>query len=403
MRDFSREAALGILRASVSHSFHSSPPTLASLALLLLGLLWPGSTIAQPPTPWAPTPGWRVAAAAPLAWTEIRSETFLSHPPRLWIVALEETSPGYAESATDDAGPDSARAVVRRPLRQTRLRFTLRDGVERRDLAFLQHIDNRKLEWLAPGDPRLSAAPTVRNDPDDPWPNDCGVDFLETATPLDLDDDDHNEMLIRFMSTIDDPAVRGLLLVEADSLDQPQTVSLAEITADIRMDEATLTEVVVAEGQDPVLIADWRPLDGCRFLLDLEVPGEPNCDECCAFPVVMVRDKDRLLHPTYDRSRQRGYLDRLKRDLALLSIDFGEEGRDSSSVTPLTSLQEAALGRAVAFFYLTGQGARTRENVAGQLGARAELPRTLFLLDRMESYFLRAPREKTQPGAPGLR
>jgi hypothetical protein len=142
-----------------------------------------------------------------------------------------------------------------------------------------------------------------------------------------------------------------------------------------------LQDLVFVEGSNkPLLQARYRPLEGCRFLAQLEIPGQAECDHCCEMPVFLREIVYGHFLPSYYRPLQQGLLERLRQDLA--TVSEGDPGE------PLLSIEQAALARAASFFYLTGQGLKTREQLETALGSRKDDYRARLLLDRLEKFFL---------------
>lgn len=312
----------------------------------------------------------RIAAPGPLDWEPLEASMFVCYPGRIWAVSVQETTPGTVRTDRGD-----------QPLRETRVRIRLDDGNGGTDLGYVQHLDNRTVALLDPDDPRVEAGATLRRDPDDPWPNTCGVGIRDTGFPVDLDNDGRNELVLRYYATAGGPDAEGLLLVEEGKDGRPRIVPMSDFVGTVRLDDAVLTDIERSRtAHMTTLTADFRPLTGCRFIAQLGIRGEAACKDCCQMPVILHPDEQGIFHPIYDRPLQRPLLDRVRDDLQLVASGGPDE--------PLSSAEQAALARAAAFFYLTGSGRGTREQLMKALGARAERADSQLLLDRIENYFL---------------
>jgi len=312
----------------------------------------------------------RKAAAAPLTWKAIDLRDFYS-PGAEWTVYLESAETGVAVTASRTS-----------PIRQTRLRICLKDEAgNERDIAYVQHRDNLTIDILEPDDPALTAAPVVRNDDADPWPNPCGFNFVETKHTIDIDEDDHLDLAVKFYSTVSDPEARGLLLLDEGPDGFPTRVVLDEVLDVLDPSRIALQDIVYPDDSNkPLLEARYRPLEKCGFLVELDIPGEAECESCCDMRIYLREIVYRQWVPTYYRPLQHGLLDRVRKDVAMVS--------SSDPAGPLLSMEKASLARMASFFYLTGQGERTREQLETALGPRKDDIEAQVLMDKLERYFL---------------
>ena len=348
---------------------------LASTVLLAIGFRT--SALAADPVP--PAPVERVAARGFPEWTVIDQRPFLRNPTVRWNLYLEEWTSGQIVSG--------ARTT---PIRQTRIRIALqrRDEGDEVDVGYVQHLSNVEIAVLEPGDPRLDEPPAVNLDPENPWPNPAGWNFVDLRENVDLDDDDDNDLLLRYYATAADPRAQGIAALSADEFGTPRLMDLSEFVGTVKTEGLHLVDLDWPDPRmmDPILHAIFLPAEGCRFLAQLGIHGETQCDHCCSIQVYLRRavndPEDRLFRPFFDRERQGSeVLDRVRHDIALVST--GEESPE------LTSAEEAALARVASFFYLTGSGIQSRLNLEKALGERANNYKSQLLLDRIENYFLR--------------
>lgn len=347
---------------------------LSSFALGATGIA--GSPESADVAPWVVRPETppvnlgRTAVPAPLHWEPGPTERFVGRPRLIWRVTPETAVTGWAGDSLEP-----------RAIRQTRLRLALeRTDGEPELLGWIQHVANTEVALLAPGDPRAADPGPALADSLYPWPNACVAGVYDLDRSLDLNLNDRMELPIRFFAAVSDPAASGVLLVEPDSVGHPRVVHPSEYIGTIRGDEVILTSIRFTPGKrDPVLEAQWPELEHCRFLTRLGVRGWTDCVACCRVPIHLRRDTQGVFHPGYDRATHHALLDRLKEDLSLLS----SEGDGA-----LTSEEQAALARAAAFFYLTGTGTKTRQEIQKALGARADLAPVRLLLKRLDAYFL---------------
>ncbi|MFN8548829.1 MAG: hypothetical protein U0527_12905 [Candidatus Eisenbacteria bacterium] len=278
-------------------------------------------------------------------------------------------------------------------LRQTRIKITRPEGAgaRGRTLGYVVHSSNTTLTVLPPDDPRVDAAPNLIEDPNQPWPNGCGLDVVTLAHPIDLDRDNRQELVLKRYATIGSRAGRALEIVEPDSTGLPRLVPMSDYVRGLRTEELQLTDVTwLKKDREPTLIAEHRALEECLFLAQIGIRGEKECPDCCQVTLVLQRATDLFFYPNYVRDLQGGQLDRLRSDLKEVSIGQPEQ--------PLNSAQEASLARAAAFFYLTGSGSRSRGQLVEVLGPRATRFRTQLLLDRLERYFTPVDTTKAPQG-----
>ena len=350
---------------------HFPPRRAASYAGAFLASVLVSTASAQTnPDPALTEPVTRKAASTPLSWKPIDLRDFYS-PGAEWTVYLESAETGSAIS-------DSRTS----PIRQTRLRICLKDSEgNERDIAFVQHRGNLTIDILPPGDPALAAAPIVRNEDSDPWPNPCGFNFVETKHTIDIDEDDHLDLAVKFYSTVSDPEARGLLLIDEGPDGFPDRVVLDEVLDVLDPKHIALQDLVFPETSNkPLLAARYRPLADCSFLSELDIPGEAECESCCEMPVYLREITYRHWVPTYYRPQQNGLLDRVRKDVAMVA--------SSDPSAPLLSMEQASLARMASFFYLTGQGERTREQLETALGQRTDDIRAQVLREQLERCFL---------------
>lgn len=345
------------------------------LSVFSLGPTCPAEAV----DPVAPAAVERIASRGFPDWNVIDQRPFVRHPETIWTLYLEERTSGTVLSEGRET-----------PIRQTRVRVALRNGGAdgEVDIGYLQHLSNTVVAALSPGDPRLDEAPTVDPDPNNPWPNPAGLNFVDLQANVDLDDDDENDLVLRYYATIDDPRAQGIVAIAADEFGTPRIMDLSEFIGSVNTEHLHLVDLERPDPRmfDPILEASWLPAKDCRFLAQLGIPGELQCHDCCTFPIYLRRavklPEDRLFHPFFDRQRQGGeLLDRVRTDLAVVSA-----GEDQPE---LTSGEQAALARVASFFYLTGSGIQSRVNLEKALGARVNEYKTQLLLDRIEDYFLR--------------
>jgi hypothetical protein len=335
--------------------------------------------LASPPAERPPTPALataRESVSTRLNWEPGEPRSFLSEPGRVWLVTPETAVTGWAISADR-----------RREIQQTRLRIDERQGDSLRPLAWLQHVGNTEILLLRPGDSRLDFIGTALSDSLRPWPNTCSLSLLEQDRALDLNLNNRMELAVRFFATVSEPA-SGIVLVEPDSAGAPRLVAPEELADRVLLREAVLTAIRwQPPSRDPILELRVAPLYRCRFLSLLGIRGATECETCCEIPVMLVRTKDGAFRAAYDREVHSGLLERLKADLTLV-----QEGRSD----PMSSEERAALARAASFFYLTGHGAATGDELRKALGARATQPAALLLLKKLDEFFLpeSAPRGK---------
>lgn len=312
------------------------------------------------------------AAPAPLHWTAYG-------PPRVVTISPQKRWELIPEECQHGAAIVDGRE---RPLRTTRIRIqdpSRKEGD--RDVAILALLDNHTVALLSPKDPRLTAAVKVRNDLDDPWPSVATLDLLSLSRPIDLNDNDRNEVVLRRSTAAPVEDSESLVFVEPDSLGAPRFVENSEFLSHLVPDEVVITDITTPKGAAHPVLKGWhRGTAGCRFLAQVGVVGQPGCDDCCRLEMVFVRGKGRKWQPSFDRTEQQIALDRLRGDLEDVM-----QGRGSDE---LSSAQEAALGRAAMFFYLTGAAENTRPQLERALGARAQAYRPHLLLDRLERYFI---------------
>ncbi|MEZ4649538.1 MAG: hypothetical protein R3E97_12305 [Candidatus Eisenbacteria bacterium] len=320
----------------------------------------------------------RIASTGIPEWTEVEQRVFLRHPGTRWTLYIEESRSGTVVSGEREA-----------PIRQTRVRVALQrpEQGDEVDIGYLQHLSNIEVAVLEPGDPRLDEPPVVNLDPQNPWPNPAGWSFVDTQASVDLDDDDQNELFLRYYATISDPRASGILPISANEFGTPRIMDLGEFVSPVRTDGLHLTALDWPDRRmfDPVFRAVFLPAEECRFLAQLGIRGELDCDHCCALPIYLRRTandpEDRMFHPFFDREKQGGdVLDRVRKDIGLVSA--GEPGVE------LTAAEQAALARAAFFFYYSGSGIQSRLNLEKALGDRAGDYKNELLLDEIEDYFL---------------
>jgi hypothetical protein len=320
--------------------------------------------------PAAPPPVHREMAPAPLRWETVQTRTVSSRPPQSWTLILERTVAGYAVSGG-----------TRRELLMSRIRIRTRAGKAGRDLAILQHLDDARVALLAPGDPRTRDLGTVLEDSLRPWPNTCMLGFFDTPLPLDLNRNGRLELAIRRFAALSEPGGSGLLFLEADEAGAPRLVGTSEFVGTVRFDEGNIVNLRWTAGHErPVLEAEFGPLYRCRFLSQLGIRGESGCESCCSFPIVLAPDSSGIFQPVYERESHNTFAARMDRDLAMLSAGGANE--------PLHPVEQAVLGRALAFLYLTGRGDREPAAVVSALGPRADLLSVKLFLERVRGYFL---------------
>ena len=356
-----------------------APPRGWMLGLALAATLLGGSvSTAFALDPVTPEPVQRIASTGIPEWTPVEQRVFLRHPGTRWTLYLEETRSGTAIAGNRET-----------PIRQTRIRIALQrpDKGDEVDIGYLQHISNIEVAVLEPGDPRLDEPPVVNLDPENPWPNPAGWSFVDTHASVDLDDDDQNDLFLRYYATISDPRAAGILPISADEFGTPRIMDLSEFVSPVRTDGLHLTGLDWPDPRmfDPIFRAVFLPAEGCRFLAQLGIRGALECDHCCALPIYLRRTandpEDRMFHPFFDREKQGGdVLDRVRKDIGLVS--GGEQGTD------LTAAEQAALARAAFFFYYSGSGVQSRLNLEKALGDRASDYKNELFLDKVEAYFL---------------
>lgn len=341
------------------------------------GLTAVGKVWGQPGELAVPPSVERIAARGYVDWQTIDERTFLRRPGVIWKLYLEETTTGTVRSGERET-----------PIRETRVRVALvrRDQGDELDLAYLQHLSNVEVAVIEPGDPRAVEFLPPSSDPENPWPNPAGFSFVETLGNVDLDDDDDNDILLRTYATSGDPRAHGILAISADEFGTPRIMALSEFVGTVRTEGLHLVDFEWPDRRmrDPIFRAIFLPAEDCRFLAQLGIRGEAQCEHCCSLPVYLQRaanrPDDRRFRPMFDRTRQGELLDRVRQDITLISA--GDES------TEFSSLQQAALGRVASFFFLTGSGAQARLNLEKALGARAEDFEVRALLDRIDAYFL---------------
>lgn len=355
---------------------------LRSFSGAILSLLLVCAAHAQTPVPIDAESSTRTAATAPLTWTAIDLRDFYSQPGVEWIIYLEEAETGSAVSSTRTT-----------PIRQTRLRICVQEEGEReRDLAFVQHVSNLEIRILRPEDPALDAAPSLSSSAEDPWPNPSGFNFVETKHTLDIDEDDHLDLAIKFYATVGDPEARGLLLLDEGPDGFPNPVALDTVLEVLDPAQVAVQDLVFPEDSNkPFLVARYRPLADCRFLTEMDIPGEAECKDCCEMPVYFREIAYAHWVPSYYRPVQNGLLDRVRQDVATVS--------SGDPAAPLRSVEQAALARMASFFYLTGQGERTREQLETALGPRKDDTRAQVLMGQLERFFL-TPKAIERQGEP---
>jgi hypothetical protein len=268
----------------------------------------------------------------------------------------------------------------RRPIHQTRLRIEDRRKGKNHVLAWLQHTANTEVSILLPGDRRLGGTGTATDDSLRPWPNACSLRPYDLDQDIDLNHNGRKELPIRSSVSLPDPAASLILLLEADEDGRPRLVPRSEFVGTVRFEEGIITSIHFPQGaKDPVLEGQFLPLYNCRFLARLQIPGEEACRHCCMVPMVLRGDADGLFRPVFDRTAQRGLLNRFQADIAVL-----QQGGPGPLIPP----EKVALARAAAFLYLTGVGYGAREQLEKALGPRANLPQSAQLLDRLDRFFL---------------
>ncbi len=335
---------------------------------------WAGPFLAPPHQGLSDAPpdtAKREWAPGPLEWTPGESRRFACAPHHTWILTVEEATTGTAVTER-----------TRTPIRQTRIRIALDTGGRPRDLAFLQHVGDTEVQLLAPGDPRLNAVINPVDSRDYPWPNMARLSFRDLPFPLDLDQNGRPELAINRWASISDPAAFGILLLEADAAGSPHLLALSDLAKTIRFTDADIVDIEMPAGAfDPILHVVYQPLYRCRFLAQIGIRGEPNCETCCMFPILLRRAESGYV-PTYDRLTQQALLDRCTGEIGAI--------RDADPSLPPTTGDEVAIANVAAFFYLTGTGRNTRSEMIRMLGDRSRNARVLILLDRIEKYFLPA-------------
>jgi len=313
----------------------------------------------------------RVAHPGPRDWTIVEGRPFLVEPGNRWYVYIEETESGVARSGGRET-----------PIRQTRVRIVqveIETALET-DIAILEHESNRQINLLYPGDERLLRPTVASAEKENPWPNQCGFHFVDAPRALDFNEDDRNELAVRYYATHSDPAANGVFLIQPDESGRPIRLPLSTFVEGIRADDLHLRDLTWLKGRRNAVLTVAEPsLEDCRFLALLEIRGEIVCDNCCAFPALLARQENGKYAPMFDRALQTPLLDRLRADITLVA---------SGTQLPLSSAEEAALARMASFYYLTGQGLRTRGELVRALGTRAEHFRTQLLLDRIDEHFL---------------
>jgi hypothetical protein len=309
-------------------------------------------------------------AAGHLTWAEGPARRFLWHPGQIWLVVPETAIVGWL-----------VRPGERRPIRQTRIRIEEERGGGNRVLAWLQHTANTEVSVLFPGDVRLRTIGAAVDDSLRPWPNACSLLPYDLDRDIDLNRNGRMELPLSSSASLPDPAASRILLLEADETGKPRIVPTSEFVGTVRFEEGIITSIRFPAGAtDPVLEGQLLPLYNCRFLARLGIRGEEACRTCCLVSMVLHRDKQGMFLPVFDQETQRGLLDRSRADLSM--VNGGGPG-------PLTPREQAALSRAAAFFYLTGMGRDTREQLRTALDSRASLPQSVQLLDRLDRFFLR--------------
>ncbi|MEZ4652703.1 MAG: hypothetical protein R3E12_03620 [Candidatus Eisenbacteria bacterium] len=244
----------------------------------------------------------------------------------------------------------------------------------------MQHTGVATIEILRPGDPRLEASPVVRDDAPDPWPTSCGFNFVDTPHTIDIDEDDRLDLPVKFYATSSTRRLRLLLLDEGPD-GVPNLVSVEDVVEMIDPRQLALQDLVYPENTEQA--APGSTLPAARempFPGSAGDSGEATCDDCCDMPVFLREIVYRHFVPTYYRPEQHGLLERVRQDIT--TVSSAEPG------TALRSVDQAALARMASFFYLTGQGQQTREQLETALGERKLDFRAQLLMDRLEKLFI---------------
>lgn len=359
------------MRRLRAHRFQPSIAYTCVSAALLAALVCPPAS-GQTPKPAPPAEDvQRSAQEGPIRWAPIERSVVMISPTTRWIVIEEEATPGVARSGQST-----------RDIRQTRIRIAVETEYGEADVAVVQHLGNQQIEVFDPEDERLFRTPRVSQNPDDPWPNTCGISFHDTQRPIDLNLDGRNEIALRFYATVPDEGASGLALIEETPEGTARLLPANEVIGTIRAPEAVLSEIFWdPRSRSPLLVIKYLPLEDCRFLAQLQIRGELDCRNCCRMPVILSQQADGLYHPGYISDRQKPFLERLQRDIAVVSA--GKEKDED-----LSSAEKASLARMAAFFYLTGTGRSTRTELGRALGPRGDRYKVRLFVDELESYFL---------------
>jgi hypothetical protein len=233
--------------------------------------------------------------------------------------------------------------------------------------------------------PASSEQDAVPSDPTEDrygtWPNACALTLLDATGALDLNENGEPEIAVRRFCSCADDACSEILLLELRRDADVVRIDPGDLVSDVVLGRARIREIVPDSiAARPRLIVAPEILEGCGFVAAAGVPGVNDCPECCRFPVLLAPGARGGYATAYDPALHKTWLERARKD-----VDFAAAGDPTRAPA---SAQLGQLGRAAAFFYLTGNGAQTRSTLLAGIGARGRDARIVSYLDRLEGIFM---------------
>lgn len=269
------------------------------------------------------------------------------------------------------------------PATLPRVRLDRIAGLDTVRTAVLLAHGNGGAVLLPPGTPAESDVPTSgAADAHGAWPNACAMALHDTTGALDVNGNGDPEIAVRRFCSCPARACTEILLVELRRAGEAALVEPRDLVAGVTIGEARIRAIEPrGDAARPRIVVEPVRLEGCDFIGETGLAGANDCPDCCLFPVLLEPlPSGGGYGPVYDEEIQRPWLDRARRD-----VDIAAAGDPASAPSVL---QLGQLGRAAAFFYLTGNGRETRALLLAGMRDRWNDPAVTAYLEKLERIFL---------------
>ena len=334
---------------------------MSRLALLLGSLLLLAAPTRSAPEVWI---------ADPRPWETTEAARIATATGTVWTLEVGIRSIGRLVTGEREVPVSFPRVTIART-----------EAGETRAAAVLLPTDNQGVALFPPGAPEELAVPDEAiDDGRGRWPNLCRFSLLDRSGDLDLDGDGDPEVSIRRFCSCAGEGCSGIVLIELGD-DGPRLFRPESLVSRPRLGPVAVERIEPVPGQErPILHVLPDFLADCRFIAELGVEGESECERCCRIPVLLRPVPGAGYETYFDRVRQAAYLERAVNELRYVAAGDPD--------LPLQSYEAAQVARAAAFFALTGSHETFRSIVIERLGPRAGDGRVAELLDGLERLFL---------------